>query len=67
MRSDDLRLLVGRAALVLGVEEAGESPVVGLDLLDDDVGVLGLLVEDADEGVGELGDDLGFLGGGWRI
>lgn len=46
---------------VFGGGDSGVAPVIGIDFFDDDVGQVRAFVQDAFEGFGELGDDLGFL------
>ena len=45
----------------MGGGDTGVAPVVGVDFLDNDVRQVGTFIEDAFEGFGEFGDDLGFL------
>src|SRR5690606_21035472 len=54
----------GASLADLAGQLAGEAPVLELDLVDDDMGPLGILAEHVDQGLSHLGHDLGLLLGG---
>src|SRR5690606_33700859 len=55
------RSLTGLGPLPVVREHAGEPPVLLFDLLDDHVGVFGLLAQHPDQGLGDVPDELGLL------
>src|SRR5471032_938089 len=53
--------LVLQGFAVFGGGHSGVAPVIGVDFFDDDVGQVRAFAEYALQGVGDFGDDLGFL------